>query len=499
MERRVRRGRGLVLLSLAVFALATAGASGAAPAFEGGLVLEGGGSGQSGAPSSFGLPTIIGIAGIGSSMAGTNPHWAGAQPISYVFQWLRCNAAGAACTPIAGQSLATYRVSSADAGSTLRFGVLARNAYGSAAALSLQTAVVSAGPGPPPTPPPPPKSPPPPTPPPPPSPPPAPPPASRPDLGTMFHCAWLDYTDAQRAAIFDSLQAAGVQWVRMDIGWSSLQENARGQFSQWYVSLVDKCVGMANARGIRVLGMLFRTPGWANAGQDVYVPPTDVSDYAWIANWAAARYRGKVQAWEIWNEPDPAQSFWQGSVVQYVRLLKAAYPAIKSGDPNALVVFGGPSSNDDGFIAAAYAAGAKGFFDVMATHPYQGMADAPPEKADDGNRWWFTHLPAVRKVMVANGDGSKPVWFTEFGWSSHANYPGIENWNRGVTEAQQADYLVRAIDFARKNYPYVTNMIWYTERDRSTGKVQYDNYGLLTSSLTPKPVYTALRNYIKSS
>ena len=157
MERRVRRGRGLVLLSLAVFALATAGASGAAPAFEGGLVLEGGGSGQSGAPSSFGLPTIIGIAGIGSSMAGTNPHWAGAQPISYVFQWLRCNAAGAACTPIAGQSLATYRVSSADAGSTLRFGVLARNAYGSAAALSLQTAVVPPAPGRRPTPPPPPE------------------------------------------------------------------------------------------------------------------------------------------------------------------------------------------------------------------------------------------------------------------------------------------------------------------------------------------------------
>ena len=119
-----------------------------------------------------------------------------------------------------------------------------------------------------------------------------------------------------------------MQWVRIDIGWSSLQESARGQFSPWYVKLVDKCVSMANARGIKVLGMLFRTPGWANGGQDVYVPPTDVSDYAWIANWAAARYRGKVQAWEIWNEPDPAQEFWQGSG-QYVQLLKAAYPAIK--------------------------------------------------------------------------------------------------------------------------------------------------------------------------
>ncbi len=315
----------------------------------------------------------------------------------------------------------------------------------------------------------------------------------------MFHCAWLEYTDAQRAAVFDSLKAAGTEWVRIDVGWSSLQENARGQFSQWYVNNVDTCVSMASARGIKVLGMLFRTPGWANGGQGVYVPPTDVNDYAWIASWVASRYRGKVQAWEIWNEPDPAQSFWQGTVGQYVQLLKAAYPAIKAGDSNALVVFGGPSSNDDGFIAAAYAAGAKGSFDVMATHPYQGMADEPPEHPDDGNRWWFTHLPAVRNVMLANGDGAKPIWFTEYGWSSHANYPGIPNWKRGVTEAQQADYLKRAIDYTRANYPYVTNMIWYTERNRSTGEIQYDNYGLLTSSLSPKPVYTALMNYIRSS
>ena len=135
----------------------------------------------------------------------------------------------------------------------------------------------------------------------------------------------------------------------------------------------------------------------------------------------------------------------------------------------------------------------------MATHPYQGMADAPPEKPDDGNRWWFTHLPAVRNVMVANGDGAKPIWFTEYGWSSHANYPGIENWKRGVTDAQQADYLVRAIDYVTKNYPYVKNMLWYTERDRTTGNVQYDNYGLLTTSLSPKPVYAALKNYIASN
>ena len=35
--------------------------------------------------------------------------------------------------------------------------------------------------------------------------------------------------------------------------------------------------------------------------------------------------------------------------------------------------------------------------------------------------------------MVDYGDAANPVWFTEFGWSAHANWTGIQNWKRGVT------------------------------------------------------------------
>jgi hypothetical protein len=113
-------------------------------------------------------------------------------------------------------------------------------------------------------------------------------------------------------------------------------------------------------------------------------------------------------------------------VQQYVSLLRAAYPGFKAGDPAAKVILGGPASNDDGWIGQVYSLGGKDSFDVLSTHPYQGVADAPPEHPDDGDRWWFTHLPAVRNVMIANGDGAKPVWFTEFGWSNHTNGPNVD-------------------------------------------------------------------------
>lgn len=324
-------------------------------------------------------------------------------------------------------------------------------------------------------------------------------PASTPPaFGVQFHATWADYTDAERAALLDKLQAAGVQWVRIDLGWASLQEQGSASYSQWYVDLADRAVDQARARGLKVLATLWATPSWANGGGATNVPPQNVSDYSRVATWAGAHFRGRINAWEVWNEPN-LSDFFAGSAAEYTELLRAGYAGLKAGDPNALVVLGGPSTNDTAWLKSVYDAGAKGAFDVMATHPYMGMADAPPETPDDGTKYTLAHVAAVYELMKANGDGSKPIWFTEFGWSSHANWSDVENWNRGVTAEQQADYLVRAIEYVSANFPYVTNMFWYNERNLASGNAQLDNYGLLNRDLSPKPAYTALRAYLSSA
>jgi hypothetical protein len=336
---------------------------------------------------------------------------------------------------------------------------------------------------------------------PPPPPPPPPPPTSadpaNAGVGAQFHCAWSFYTNADRTAVLDKLKAAGVSWVRIDMAWAGIEDTKKDARNAWYLGMMDFCIDQARARGLNVLVTLWMTPGWANGGRSYYVPPANPADYADFARWAAARWAGRVAAWEVWNEPDPNQSFWQGTTDQYVGLLRAAYPAFKAGDPSAKVVLGGPSSNDDGWLAQLYALGAKGTFDVAATHPYQGLADAAPETPDDGHRWWFTHVVAVRNVMVANGDGAKPIWFTEFGWSAHPNWVGIAPWQRGVTLDQQADYLVRAVKFTRANYPYVGVMFWYKERANPTGTDPHEEgFALLNADLSERPALAALRAYL---
>ena len=318
-----------------------------------------------------------------------------------------------------------------------------------------------------------------------------------PAFGVQAHLMWGDYTDAQRLEALDRLAAAHVEWVRIDMGWSSFQETSSTTFSQWYINRANLVVDAARARGLKVLVTAWRVPSWANGGAGVYAPPTDPADFGRFCGWLATHFKGRVEAYEIWNEPN-LSSFYTGTVEQYVGMLKAAYPAIKAADPAAQVVLGAPAYNDTNWLGAVYGAGAQGSFDVMGTHPYLAPSDLPPETPDTKgtNIWLLTHVTAVHNMMVAYGDGAKPIWFTEFGWSNHANTGTEYNWQKGVTLEQQADYLLRTLTFVGATYPYVTHVFWYNERDRVSGNVQVDNYGLMYRDLTPKPVYLALQSFL---
>ncbi|MEN3360937.1 MAG: polysaccharide biosynthesis protein PslG [Mycobacteriales bacterium] len=311
-------------------------------------------------------------------------------------------------------------------------------------------------------------------------------------VGVQFHGMWTMYTDAQRVQVLDKLQAAGAHSVRLDVAWTMLQPDGPGSYYAWGVAFVDRVIAMANQRGIKPLVTLWLTPEWANRGQGERVLPDNPADYARVARWAAARWNGKVIGWEVWNEEN-SPAFLEGAdPVAYTRLLRAAYPAFKAGSPATPVVFGGLEYNDTDWLRRAYDAGAQGYFDVMATHPYMGIADAGPTLADDGTMWTLTHVRAVHDLMTARGDGGKKVWFTEFGWSTHANTSSTPAWDKGVSETTQAAYLTQTVNYVRSHYSYVTRMYWYNDRDLTDGGIQVQNYGLLHRDLSPKPALGAL-------
>jgi polysaccharide biosynthesis protein PslG len=295
--------------------------------------------------------------------------------------------------------------------------------------------------------------------------------------------------------IYTRLAAAGVTWVRIDLGWTNF-EPARRHLNPAYVQTADDAVDAARAHGLQVLATLLSTPRWANHGRGPNVAPSNPADYAWIAGWVAGHFAGRVSAWELWNEEDNTFVWNPPDPAAYAALVRAADPTIKAADPAATVVLGGVSYNDVGYLASLYADGIHGYFDVVATHPYEGNADAPPATPDDGTEYTPTHVAAVHELMVQHGDGNLPIWFTEFGWASHANTASTPDYELGVTKTQQGDDLVETLRWVAADAPYVTHAFWYEATNQTGTDIQNANYGLLTTRLAPKPAYTILQRYL---
>lgn len=75
-------------------------------------------------------PTVAGTTEVGRQLAGATGVWTGTAPVTYAFQWYRCDAGGARCMPVRGATRATYRLVAADAGKTIGFTVDAADATG---------------------------------------------------------------------------------------------------------------------------------------------------------------------------------------------------------------------------------------------------------------------------------------------------------------------------------------------------------------------------------
>ena len=151
--------------------------------------------------------------------------------------------------------------------------------------------------------------------------------------------------------------APGNSEVRAPAGFNSADPNSPGY--DW--SRVDRAVDLVSAAGMHPM-LVVTGPGpvWASqvpARHNVrYKPRPDL--FAQFARAAALRYAGAVDRWIIWNEPNlplwlQPQNTCKGSRCTpyaphlYRRLVRAAYPAIKTVDPTSTVLFGALAPNGE--------------------------------------------------------------------------------------------------------------------------------------------------------
>ncbi|MDA0182995.1 glycoside hydrolase family 5 protein [Solirubrobacter phytolaccae] len=330
--------------------------------------------------------------------------------------------------------------------------------------------------------------------------------------GVQAHLLWANVDTAEMKRQLDLVKSSGSTITRVDVGWSSLQETGPDSFSSYHLGRLDALVNAAEARGIKLLLTFTWTPCWASSapeslkqgcagewwsrGVDRYVPK-DPAAYASALGKVAARYKGRVKAWEIWNEPNHEAYFKApDQAAAYAALVKAAYPAVKAADPNATVVAGSLSASDHAFTTRLYQLGIKGSFDAFSIHPYSDDVSPLDPRIDQDPKYSFIRgVPAVRDVMVANGDGAKPMWLTEAGYSTSPTR-STHRYLNGVSEATQAEFVKLQVQQVAK-WSYVDATIWFNLKDTSNDVNDlYANCGLRRWDGSAKPAWAAFQDSI---
>jgi hypothetical protein len=323
---------------------------------------------------------------------------------------------------------------------------------------------------------------------------------------------WLSgaYDPSVYTPVLDSMQAAGAQVVRLPVAWAWLEPTTKGVYGQTYLNQLDAYVSAAAARGLRVLLTTTGPPCWATSYPNpdcghyigtnaaIYPPrsPSDESDYA---AFIAQRWRSDLAGVEALNEPNDSQYFAvpasDDPARDYVNVEKAVFAGVKSVAPEVPVVAGALAYSDGNFLKRAYADGVKSSSDAISIHPYDLRFSNPfsywgdPSQpfTGDSEHSFATGVPWIESIMSANGDASKPLWLTEFGFSSC--YPSYIC----MDETTAAAYLSESLSML-SGWTYVKVAIIHQAYDASSDLNSqvggsWNGFGLVRNDFSRKPAY----------
>ncbi len=285
----------------------------------------------------------------------------------------------------------------------------------------------------------------------------------------------------------DQTAELGAQVIRLPGDWRMLEENGDDKWAQWYVDETVQLIKYAGQKGIQVIYEFAQTPDWAKStnSSDVWTYPSSAKQFGEAAAYlhqafidaGVSKY---VAAWEIWNEPN-VKAFWPGGAYrnpgsaadgtdisvnkaaagEYVKLLNAAYDALKAVDGNVTVLGGSLAGTDFEYAEWMLQKGAK--FDALSVHPYtrpfEPNSPTPGRPNEDptihpelgyqsntlNERWSFEYgIETIHDLLKSYGK-SGDIWLTEMGW----RLPSHASWNYVPGQQAQANYLQSALELIK--------------------------------------------------
>ena len=264
---------------------------------------------------------------------------------------------------------------------------------------------------------------------------------------------------------------------------------------------IDRTIAAAHDAGLQVRLQVVGMPRWAlEEPTDVTQPPrSDAELQAWadLLTQLMEHVNGQIDYLEVWSEPNIEKGWPTGpDPVEFARLLDVSYKAVHKVSPTTQVISGGLASNDIGYLQRVY----KAFktleleatpFDMLGAHPFSG--DHAPDSVDPVKRYDrdpfglydenFTGFMGLHQVLVDHGDEDKPVYVTQFGYSTRA-----ADGRKAVSDELRAQYLTQALKQVTCVH-YVPVLSWYALHPTPWDPQEWT---LLDKKYRPNRTYEAL-------
>jgi hypothetical protein len=228
-------------------------------------------------------------------------------------------------------------------------------------------------------------------------------------------------------------KSMGINWARLHdatyVSWDFVER----QKGKW--GFYDSKIQLYRKHGIKLLGGLSTTPPWArinktthDAYADRWSEPANLADYANYVKTITSRYKGIIDAYEIWNEPWLSKVFWHASYegtykastdpqASYARLMQTGYKAAKAVDPSIRIAGINTTTHEaeNGIIdATLWTRGVVGkggleACDILSYHHYMGETSGfPGDIVEKG------YQKGLGPILEKNGNRApKPVWMSE--------------------------------------------------------------------------------------
>lgn len=296
-------------------------------------------------------------------------------------------------------------------------------------------------------------------------------------------------------------KAAGAQVISTSTSFKTMQPFPKRPMRFAYI---DRTIRAAHDAGLQVRLQVTGMPRWGL--DDPQYPGQPPRSEAELETWTSLvtqlmeHVNGQIDYLEVWNEPNVVKGWPTGpDPAEFARLLTVTYPAVHKVSPTTQVVSGGLASNDIGYLQKVYKAfqqqGLKSTpFDMLGVHPFSG--DHAPDSVDPAKRYDrgpfglydenFSGFMGLHQVLVDHGDDGKPVYITQFGYSTQA-----AEGRKAVPDELRASYLTRALE-QTTCVQYVPVFSWY-----ALHPTPWDppDYTLLDEQNRPNLTYQALADW----